>query len=121
MGRSVKQALPVRPSRGIRRATLMLLAFVYLFVGIVHNISCLDQAVATQFAIANASDVSDDGGMKSGAALCDHCPTCVPAVMPSPGVAIAPSALPSPPVVAVAAVLIASHPRLDTPPPKHLT
>ena len=108
-------------SSGRSPMMLMLLAFVYLFVGIAHNISCLDQAVASGFAIEANVDASDDSGTKIGAVLCDHCPTCVPAVMPVPAFAEAPSALPSQPVVSVVVVLVAGHPRLDTPPPKRLT
>lgn len=112
--------LSVKQSGGLRRTMLTFLAFVYLFVGISHNISCFDQAVASSFAI-ETSDASHDGNAKSKVAACDHCPTCVPAVIPAPSVAAVPSAMSAPPVVAVAAVLIAGQFRLDTPPPKFLT
>ncbi len=120
MGRSIDQASKVKQPRGIRRSLLAMLAFVYLFVGIAHNIACFDQAVASSFAIENVSDTTDNGE-KSSIAMCDHCPTCVSAVMPAPSVAAVPSALPAEPVVAVASVLIAGRSRLDTPPPRILT
>lgn len=120
MERSIDQASKVKQPRGIRRSLLAMLAFVYLFVGIAHNIACFDQAVASSFAIENVSDTTDNGE-KSSIAMCDHCPTCVPAVMPAPSVAAVPSALPAEPVVAVASVLIAGRSRLDTPPPRILT
>lgn len=99
---------------------LMFLAFVYLFVGIAHNISCLDQVVASDIAFEQMSDASDDG-TKISVAICDHCPNCSPAVMPAPSVASFPTAVPAAPVVAGAPVLIAGQSRLDTPPPKFLT
>jgi hypothetical protein len=121
MERAADQSLPVKQSNGLRRSMLMFLAFVYLFVGIAHNISCLDQAIASSVAITHVSDASDDGGTKTGVAICDHCPTCVPAVISAPSVAAAPSAVPVPPVVTIASVLMAGQIRLDTPPPKLLT
>lgn len=118
MERTASQSLPIKQSNGLRRSMLMFLAFVYLFVGIAHNISCLDQAIASSFAIEHVSDATDDSGTKTGVAICDHCPTCVPAVIPVPSVAAAPSAVPAPPVVMITSVLLAGQSRLDTPPPK---
>lgn len=121
MRRSIDQASKVKQPRGVRRSLLAMLAFVYLFVGIAHNLACFDQAVASSFAIENFSDTPDNGGEKSSVATCDHCPTCVPAVMPAPSVAAVPSALPAEPIVGAASVLIAGQSRLDTPPPRILT
>lgn len=121
MGRSIDQVSNVTQPSGVRRSMLTLLAFVYLFVGIAHNLACFDQAVASSFAIENISDASDNGGEKSSVATCDHCPTCVPAVMPAPLVAAVPSALPAEPVVAAASGLITGQSWLDTPPPRILT
>jgi hypothetical protein len=121
MERTANQSLPVKQSNGLRRSMLMFLAFVYLFVGIAHNISCFDQTIASSVAIEHISDATDDGGTKTGVVVCDHCPTCVPAVLPAPSVAAVPSAVPAPPVVTIASVLLAGQSRLDTPPPKILT
>ena len=120
MERAADQSLPVKQSSGLRRSMLMLLAFAYLFVGIAHNIACFDQAVASSFAVETGSDAPDDRG-KTGLVLCDHCPTCVPAVMPVPAVTAAPSSVPAELVVAAASELTAGQSRLDTPPPKFLT
>lgn len=99
---------------------LVLLAFVYLFVGIAHNISCFDQAVVSSVAVQNAVDASDESGAQANVVLCDHCPTCVPAVMPTLALIVVPTAHPSGLVVTVADVSMAAHFRLDTPPPKNL-
>jgi hypothetical protein len=120
MERTASKDFPVKRSSGLRRSMLLFLAFVYLFVGIAHNISCLDQAVPSAMALEQISDAADDGA-KIGFALCDHCPTCAPAVMPAPSVASVPTAVPAAPVVAAATVMIAVLSRLDTPPPKFLT
>ncbi|MGO3928326.1 hypothetical protein [Rhodopseudomonas pseudopalustris] len=120
MDRTAYHGSPVKQSSGFRRSMLMFLAFVYLFVGIAHNISCLDQVVASGIAFEQMSDASDDG-TKTGIAICDHCPTCAPAMMPAASVAYAPTAVPAAPVVTAASVIIAGLSRLDTPPPKFLT
>jgi hypothetical protein len=120
MGRSIGQASVVRQSRGIRRSMLLLLAFVYLFVGIAHNISCFNQAVVSSVAVQNAVDASDESGTQANVVLCDHCPTCVPAVMPTLALIAVPAAQTSGPVVTVARMSMAAHLCLDTPPPKHL-
>jgi hypothetical protein len=121
MGRPFDQVSSFKKSGGCRRLALTLLAFVYLFVGIAHNISCLDHAVASSMALQYTADASDEGGSKSKVVMCDHCPTCAPAVMPAPSVSSFPTAVPAAPVVAAASVMIAGLFRLDTPPPKFLT
>lgn len=121
MGRSVGQVSTISQSRGIRRSMLVLLAFVYLFVGIAHNISCLDQAVASSITVQNVADASDEGGSKADVMLCDHCPTCVPALIPALAVVAVPTANTSGPVVTSADVSMAAPLWLDTPPPKNLT
>jgi hypothetical protein len=117
MERAVNKDLPVRSPRGVRRAMLMLLALVYLFVGVAHNIACLDQAVASSSVLEKAPG-SGETNNKPEIAICDHCPTCVPAVMPSPAMAQAPSAHPSQMRSAVAEARMTAPLRLDTPPPK---
>jgi len=121
MERAVDKGLPAKQSGDVRRAMLMFLAFVYLFVGMAHNVSCLDEAVASSFAIEQTSAPSEEDGKNAASVICDHCPTCVPALMPVTAAADVPSARPSQPVESVVPVLIADHPRLDTPPPKRLT
>lgn len=105
-----------------RRALLIALAFVYLFVGVAHQMSCFDQAVASGFVSDKASHASHDGGTSPpDFASCDHCPTCVPAVMPAPMMEAAPCGLPSSPPMSVASLIAADHAWLDKPPPKSLT
>lgn len=121
MGHKIDLDSSTRLRGGYRRGLLMVLAFVYLFVGVAHNMSCFDQAVASSFAIETVADASQDGGLKSGLALCDHCPTCVSAVMPAPVAAAAPCGLPASSNTSVSSLLEADHAWLDTPPPKALT
>lgn len=108
-----------RLSGGFRRLMFICFAFVYVFIGIAHNISCLDQAAASGIAFERVADTADDGA-KNGAAACDHRPTCAPAVLPVPSVAAVPTGVPAAPVLTVAPVLIAVQSRLDIPPPKFL-
>ncbi|WP_441277227.1 hypothetical protein AB7783_07125 [Tardiphaga sp. 172_B4_N1_3] len=110
-----------KQARGFRRGLLMVLAFVYLFVGVAHQISCFDQAVASTFGIEKVADVPYDGGSPSELALCDHCPTCAPAVMPAPVMEAAPCGLPASTTILVASFSAADHAWLDSPPPKFLT
>lgn len=123
MGRSVSCGLPVRRAGNFYRTAMMLLAFVYLFVGVAHNVWCLDEAVASTLAVAmeKSPDRSDDSLPKAGISLCDHCPTCVPALMPEPASVAVRSALAAEPVVMTTEWIVAAHPRLETPPPKFLT
>jgi hypothetical protein len=108
-------------ARGFRRGLLTLLAFVYLFVGISHQVSCLDQAVASTLGIEKVSAPLQDGASYSEAMLCDHCPNCVPAVMPSPVTEAASGMLPGSTMAALDAFSASNHARLESPPPKNLT
>lgn len=114
-----------RRAGSFRRGLLMVLAFVYLFVGIAHNATCFDQAVASSVAIETAADPSidpsHDGGTKSDIVLCDHCPTCVPAVLPAHLITAVPCGVPAAGDMSVASLVPADHAWLDTPPPKNLT
>lgn len=110
-----------RQAGGARRCLLMVIAFVYLFVGVAHQMSCFDQAVAATFGIEQVSDSSDDHSSPSELALCDHCPTCVPALMPAPVVADALGGLPSSITMSVVSFSPDDHAWFDSPPPKFLT
>lgn len=100
---------------------LVFLAFVYLFVGISHSVFWLDQAVASSFALEQTPDSLNDGDSKGTLAFCDHCPTCIPAIVPAPAVVAVPPARLAQPVITVAPSVMAAPLRLDTPPPKFLT
>jgi hypothetical protein len=121
MGRSFEHELPVRHASGVRRSMLILLAFVYLFVGVAHNIACMDQVVASDgFTISKVSDSGDGGDSGGMPSVCDHCPTCTPGVMPLQVVATSPVAVPVQRNDVAMPMLMSGHPRLDTPPPKIL-
>lgn len=121
MERSTHTGVSKKQAGGLRRGLLMFLAFVYLFVGVAHQISCLDQAVASTFGIEKVADASHEGGSKSELTLCDHCPNCVPAVMPAPVMEAAPCGLPGSMTTTVASFVATDHAWLDSPPPKSLT
>lgn len=106
-----------------RRAVLMLLAFVYLLVGLAHTVSCVEQAVAATVSmdIGIVTDGSDDGPTKHSPAIGDHCDACVPGVTPASDNAAGPSEHAARLVLTAPLVLLADHQWLDTPPPKHLT
>lgn len=107
----------------VRRTVLILLAFVYLFVGLAHTVSCVEQAIASTTVAMNigATDSSDDGPTEHSPAIGDHCHACVPGMTPASGDAAAPSEHPARLVLTTPLTLLADHPWLDTPPPKHLT
>ena len=102
----------------------MLLAFSYLFVGLAHSISCTDEAVAATMS-SDIGSIPDNGpdedGSKKSPVVAGHCYVCAPVLMP----AVVPDAGPSARPVKLAFVSpklqFEGHPRLDTPPPKHLT
>jgi hypothetical protein len=96
----------------------------YLFVGLGHVAFCTEGAIAATVASemgAAPSDGSDNGDATKAPALAEHCPVCTPVVMPT----TVPVASPMEHPVKIAFVaprrLLEEHPKLDTPPPKHLT
>ncbi|WP_454633539.1 hypothetical protein [Bradyrhizobium cenepequi] len=101
----------------------MFLAFAYLFVGVLHTVSHADEAVAAIAAnVDSLLDVgSDDGGSKKSPAVAEHCHICAPMLMP----ALTPAPFPSANVLKTTSAapnfMVEDHPRLYTPPPKHLT
>lgn len=99
----------------------MMLAFVYLFVGVAHQIACFDLAIASGNPTEMVADASHDGGPKSDITLCDHCPTCAPAVLPAPVTALTPCTVRAICDGSVASLTVADHGWLETPPPKILT
>ncbi|MBR1208140.1 hypothetical protein JQ562_35910 [Bradyrhizobium sp. AUGA SZCCT0051] len=123
MGRQAGQKLPRLQAPGFRRMLLMFLAFAYLFVGLVHTISCTDEAVAAAIASDSGNipdDGSDEGGSKKSNVIAGHCYVCAPVMMPALVTDAGPSARPVTLYFAPPKLLFEDHPRLDTPPPKHL-
>lgn len=116
------QKLPKPQASRVRRTLLMFLAFAYLFVGLAHIIST-DEAVAFALAVdtgTTSDDGQDEGWTKKSPVVAEHCYVCAPVLMPT----LIPDAVPSARPVRLSfispALLLEEHPRLDTPPPKHL-
>lgn len=101
----------------------MFLAFAYLFVGLVHTISCTDEAVAAAISFDSGimpDDGSDEGGSKQSPVVAGHCYVCAPVMMPVLVTDAGPSARPVTLYFAPPKLQFEDHPRLDTPPPKFL-
>lgn len=99
----------------------MLIGFVYLFVGVVHWVSCIEQGPAFSFAAQTVSSGSHDGDQPAELTLCDHCPSCTPALMPAPVTEATPDALPGSAPVALALLSAFDHRVTETPPPRTAT
>lgn len=101
----------------------MFLAFAYLFVGLVHTISCTDEAVAAAIS-SDFGNIPDDGpnegGKKSPVVAAGHCYVCAPVMMPALVTDAGPSTRSVTLYFASPKLQIEDNPRLDTPPPKHL-
>lgn len=124
MEHRASQRLPRRQASRVRRSLLAFLAFAYLFVGLAHTISCTDEAVAA-FAMAvdtgtTSDDGQDEGGTQKSPVVAGHCYVCAPVLMPALIPDAVPSARPARLSFIAPALLLEEHPRLDTPPPKHL-
>jgi hypothetical protein len=123
MERQINQRLPRPQASRVRRTLLMFLAFAYLFVGLAHTISCTDEAIL--FAISadtgtSSNDGPDEDGTKKSPVVAAHCYVCAPVLMPAVVPDAGPSARPVKLFFIAPALLLEEHPRLDTPPPKHL-
>lgn len=102
----------------------MLLAFSYFFVGLVHSVSCADEIVVATM-LSDIGSIPDDSpeedGSKKSPVVAGHCYVCAPVLMP----AVVPDADPTARPIKLAFVSpklkFEDHPRLETPPPKHLT
>ncbi len=84
MGRSTAIDSSGTRAGACRRALRLLLAVFYVFVCVTYQISCIDEVVASKFGTEQVSDASGDKGAPSQLTLCDHCPTCSAAVVPTP-------------------------------------
>ena len=112
MERPVDQKPPKSLALCLHRAWVACLVIAYLFVGLGHVAFCTQGAiaatVASEIGLAS-SDGSEDGDSKKAHVLAERCPVCAPIVMPVKIAFVAPRRL------------LEEHPKLDTPPPKHLT
>jgi hypothetical protein len=107
----------------MRRTLLVAVAFVYLFVGLAHTMSCVDQAVAATVsaqAAAGSLDESSDNVVKHGLQAAEHCHVCAPGLTPALSPIVAPSARPFQLPLLAQSPQLEDHSRLETPPPRHL-
>lgn len=101
----------------------MFLAFTYLFVGLAHGVSCADEAVGgnISFVLGDTPiDGLDDDGSTKSSLVAGHCYVCAPAMMPLLVTDAWPSEIPVKLPLITPQPCSEAHPRLDTPPPKHL-
>lgn len=123
MEHRISQGLPRPQASRARRTLLMFLAFAYLFVGVAHTISCTDEAVAATISSDSGNildDGSDEGGSKKSPVVAGHCYVCAPVMMPALVTDAGPSEGPVKLSFVPPTLRLEDHPRLDTPPPKHL-
>lgn len=122
MKRSLGHGSPVRQVSGFRRNVLILMAFVYLFVGLAHTVTCIEKAVAATMVIDASMNAVDTDGSASDhiAVIGDHCHSCVPVILSAPPVGEYPAVKPAK-LSAFTVELVHNGPqRIDTPPPKNL-
>jgi hypothetical protein len=101
--------------------TALLLA-TYVIVGFGGEISCAEETLATTSTIgASAVTGKSDVGSKKAPEVVEHCYTCVPLLIPAPVLVAEPAAAPVKLSFDAPTFVLEDHPRLDTPPPKHLT
>lgn len=113
--------LPRGKAPRTRRALLAFLALTYLFVGFAHTVTCTDEAVALALVSdvgGNSGGAPDEGDTKKSPLVVEHCYVCTPFLMPALVPVAAPSAHALENALIAPIILLAEHPRLDTPPPK---
>lgn len=105
--------------RRLRQALLVLLAAVYVLVGLGGEIACAEEALgAVPYSNADVTvDTADVDGKKTPTVV-DHCYSCVPLTIPVAASVRAPAALAGV-VSSLCSTVVALEARLlDTPPPK---
>ena len=117
--------LPRSQASGIRHTLLALTAFVYLFVGLSHAISCANEivvgSIASDFSASPLDDGGqDDNGTKKLPVVAHHCYVCAPILTPALAAVSGPSAKTVRRSFVAPNRLHANPLWLDTPPPKHL-
>lgn len=122
MERQTRQRQPGSSVRLIRRMLLIFLAAIYVMVGIAGEVMCAGEtlAAATSLTVNAVPDKSDEGSKKTPD-IVEHCYTCVPLLMPAPVLVAEPSAEPVKLTFVAPTFLVEDAPRLDPPPPKHLS
>ena len=123
MNHRVGKKLPRSHASGVRRTLLSFLVFAYLFVGMSHAISCIDEVVvgpiAFDFSTAADDGDRDDDGTKKLPVVASHCYVCAQVLTPAVAAISDPSAKPVRLFFVAQNRLRASPLWLDTPPPKH--
>ena len=116
----------------LHKALVAFLTTVYLFVGLVHAsahvnevIMRVNEAIPATISLdmnmsAGATDVSGDADLKKSSAAAEYCQVYAPCVMPTPTPVATPRAHPAKIAFVAPRHLLEDHPKLDTPPPKHL-
>jgi hypothetical protein len=115
----------------VRGTLLMFLAFVYLFVGLAHSTAHVNEATANLNKVISttisleaslaATDGFDDLDSEKLFADAGYCQVYAPVLMPVLARVDTPAAQVISLLFAIPTFMVEDHPRLDTPPPKHLT
>lgn len=80
---SIQHFPPLQPRLKIRRAVLLLIAFAYVFVGILHHWECYHFPPAGGSGIDYATADSEGASRSFVGSLCDDCPSCSGALLPA--------------------------------------
>ena len=116
---------PKSKSPAIRRALLLFLTFTYLFVGLVHATAHSCQAfkwsvlIPISLAATNGSDGHNSSSESS--AVAEHCHVYANVLIAVPAQVKVRSFQPVQLSFVTPTPMVEAGPRLDTPPPKHLT
>ncbi len=109
-------------ARARRGLLVALLTLAYVVVGFAGEMACARETLELANQVtADAPRDKADQGTKTSVAVVDHCYTCVPLLLPSPVLVVAPSAKPAALAFATPTFRLEDHPGLETPPPKVLT
>lgn len=105
----------------------MFLAFVYLFVALVHATAHVNETLANpnktislEVSLA-ATDSFDDSDSEKLSVDGEYCQVYAPTLMPVLARVAVPAVQFAELVFVAPTLPVENHPRLDTPPPKHLT
>jgi hypothetical protein len=103
---------------------VLLLALTYLFVGLGHAAFHAKEALAatavSEIGVASSGG-SDESDSAKALVLAEHCSVYIPVMIPASTTVASPMEQPVEIAVIAPRCLLDNHPKLDTPPPKHLT
>ncbi len=131
MRHQVNQRLLRPQAPRLRGAFMMFFMFVYVFIGLAHATTHVNEVIAhANGAIlatisletsGAATDHSDDADSKKSSAVAEYCQVYAPSAMPVLAFVAVPLARPIDLLFVTPAFLAQAALRLDTPPPRHLT